>query len=99
VEAFHSLCASFARDLGKLQSADEAAGWVHTNLAAKNILIAANADMVEAGFRDRLATIKWTSAAPHRESQPACLEMLVRTSASRSFATIYSGLWCLEPVQ
>ena len=39
-------------DLGQLQSADEAADWVHENLAVKNTLIAADADRVEAGFRE-----------------------------------------------
>jgi hypothetical protein len=45
-------------DLDQLQSADEAADWVHNNLAAKNTLIAADADLVEAGFREGLATIE-----------------------------------------
>jgi hypothetical protein len=49
-------------DLGQLQSADEAADWVHKNLAAKNTLITADADAVEAGFREKLATIEVTSA-------------------------------------
>jgi ERF superfamily len=43
--------------LGQLQSADEAVDWVHANLAAKNTLIAADADRVESGFRDRLTAI------------------------------------------
>ena len=50
-------------DLGQLRSADEAADWVHKNLAAKNTLIAADADLVDAGFRERLATIEGASAA------------------------------------
>ena len=50
-------------NLDQLQSADEAADWVHKNLAAKNTLIAADADLVEAGFRERLATIEGASAA------------------------------------
>ena len=45
-------------DLGQLQSADEAADWVHKNLPAKNTLITADADAVEAGFREKLATIE-----------------------------------------
>ena len=45
-------------DLGQLESPDEAADWVHKNLAAKNTLIANDADVVEAGFRERLATIE-----------------------------------------
>ncbi len=48
--------------LGQLQSADEAADWVHANLAAKNTLIAADADRVESDFGDRLAEIEAASA-------------------------------------
>ena len=63
-------------DIGQLQSADEAADWVHKNLGAKNTLIDADADAVEAGFRDRLAAIELvlasgqgdTLAAPAGES-------------------------------
>ena len=43
-------------DLNRLQSSDEAADWVHKNLAAKNTLMAADADCVEASFRERLST-------------------------------------------
>ncbi len=53
--------------LGKLQSADEAADWAHANLAAKNTLIAADADRVESDFRDRLTEI---DAASSREEDP-----------------------------
>jgi hypothetical protein len=45
-------------DLDQLQSADEAADWVHKNLAAKNTLITSDADAVEGGFREKLATIE-----------------------------------------
>ena len=55
-------------DLSELHSGDEAADWVHKNLAAKNTLIAADADAVEAGFREKLATIEVASAA--RQDQP-----------------------------
>ena len=65
-------------DIVKLQSADQAADWVHENLGAKNTLIDADADLVEAGFRDRLATIEasgapeeWPRSAPALE--PASL--------------------------
>ena len=44
--------------LDQLQSTDEAADWVHANLAPKNTLIAADADRVELGFRARLAAIE-----------------------------------------
>ena len=60
-------------DLSQLQSGDEAADWVHKNLAAKNTLITADADAVEAGFREKLATIEGGSAArqERRHSAPA----------------------------
>jgi hypothetical protein len=48
-------------DLAVLQSEDEAAGWAHRNLPAKNTLTAADAALVEASFRDRLATIEIAS--------------------------------------
>ena len=50
-------------ELADLKSAEEAADWVHKNLAAKNTLITADADAVEAGFREKLATIDVASAA------------------------------------
>jgi hypothetical protein len=53
--------------LGQLQSADEAADWVHANLPAKNTLIAADADRVESDFRDRLTEI---DAASSRGEDP-----------------------------
>ena len=58
-------------DLVQLQSADEAADWVHKNLAAKNTLIAADADAVEAGFREKLATIEGASAARQEQRHSA----------------------------
>jgi hypothetical protein len=50
-------------DLEHLQSTDEAADWVHKNLAAKNTLITSDADAVETGFREKLSTIEGASAA------------------------------------
>jgi hypothetical protein len=52
-------------ELCDLTSADEAAEWVHANLPAKNTLASVDAALVEAAFRDRLATIEegQTSAA------------------------------------
>ena len=48
-------------DIAQLESADEAADWVHKNLPSKNALATADADLVESAFRDRLATIESTS--------------------------------------
>jgi ERF superfamily len=45
-------------ELSDLKSADEAADWVHKNLPARNILAPADAETVEASFRERLATIE-----------------------------------------
>jgi hypothetical protein len=62
-------------DIGQLQSADEAADWVHNNLSAKNTLIDADADLVEAGFRESLATIEVTGAAArHGEAKSGAKE-------------------------
>ena len=55
-------------DLALLQSEDEAADWVHKSLPAKNTLTAADADLVEAGFREKLATIELASVAPEGRS-------------------------------
>ena len=53
-------------DIDRLQSADEASDWVHKNLATKNTLIDADADVVEARFRKRLAAIELNSPADHQ---------------------------------
>ena len=58
-------------DLSQLQSGDEAADWVHKNLAAKNTLLTSDADAVEAGFREKLATIEVASAAPQEQLHSA----------------------------
>jgi hypothetical protein len=44
-------------ELRDLKSTDEAADWVHKNLPAKNTLTSADAKLVEAAFRERLAAI------------------------------------------
>jgi hypothetical protein len=45
-------------ELSDLKSADEAAHWVHKNLPAKDTLALADAETVEASFRERLAAIE-----------------------------------------
>ena len=59
-----------ARDRRQLQSADEAADWVHKNLAAKNTLIAADADL------SKPASV----ASSHRSSQ--CQRLFRRPAGS-----------------
>ena len=53
-------------EMAQLQSTDEAADWVHTRLKAKNTLTTADADLLEAAFRDRVAIIEMseTEAPP-----------------------------------
>jgi ERF superfamily len=61
-----SLRESLVEQIAALNSAEEAAGWAHRNLAAKNKLRAADAKIVEVRFQDRLCQIESTSAAlPH----------------------------------
>ena len=50
-------------ELSDLQSADEAADWVHKNLPAKNTLTSADAETVEASFRERLVTFEGGGAS------------------------------------
>jgi hypothetical protein len=45
-------------ELADLKSAEEAADWVQKNLPAKNTLAVADAETVEASFRERLAAIE-----------------------------------------
>ena len=58
-------------DVGRLQSADDAAEWVHRNLPLKNTLLAADADLLEENFRDRLAAIQSVSAMLEQQLQAA----------------------------
>src|SRR5208337_1008611 len=58
-------------EVGRLQSPDEAADWVHKNLTLKNMLTAADADLVEAGFREKLAIIESPSITGEGQSQSA----------------------------
>jgi hypothetical protein len=60
--------------LSQLQSGDDAADWVHKNLAGKNTLITFDADAVEAGFHEKLATIEVASAARQEQLHSAPAE-------------------------
>ena len=44
-------------ELSGLQSSDEAANWAHRSLPAKNTLIIADAQLVEDGFRLKVAAL------------------------------------------
>ena len=58
-------------DLNRLQSSDEAADWVHKNLAVKNTLTAADADSVEASFREKVLTLEAGPAVAEGQIDPA----------------------------
>ena len=61
-------------DLNRLHSSDAAADWVHKNLAVKNTLTDPDAELVEAGFREKLARIELDSTASREEPQSALAE-------------------------
>jgi ERF superfamily len=64
--------------VAQLQSEEEAADWVHKNMPAKNTLIAADADLVESAFKDKLASI---------QSMQASVEQLTDSDAGDGSAT------------
>jgi ERF superfamily len=49
--------------VAQLQSEEEAADWAHKNMSAKNTLIAADDDLVESDFKDKLASIQLMQAS------------------------------------
>jgi hypothetical protein len=71
-----------------LRSADEAASWAHRSLPAKNTLTAPDAELVEAGFRLKLAAV---GEGERTAGQPAAVERLagtpVDTPATQAGAT------------
>jgi hypothetical protein len=83
-------------DLRQLQSCDQAADWVHKNLAAKNTLIPADADAVESGFREKLATIEGASAARQERLHSAPAED-PEPSVGKPFVTTIEGAVAVPP--
>jgi ERF superfamily len=57
-------------EIARLRSTDEAADWAHRGLKAKNTLTDADADLLEAAFRDRVAVIEMseTETSPSEAS-------------------------------
>jgi ERF superfamily len=58
-------------DVARLQSADDAAEWAHRNLPRKNTLLAADANLLEENFRDRVSAIESASALLEQQLQAA----------------------------
>jgi hypothetical protein len=85
-------------DLDQLRSADEAADWVHKNLTAKNTLITADADAVEAGFREKLAMIEVVSAAPQEQLHSAPAEDPEPPAGKPFLTTIEDAVGVESPV-
>jgi hypothetical protein len=57
IEPSEALRGRLVAELSNLKTTDEAADWVHKNLPAKNTLVPADAEAVEASFREHLAAI------------------------------------------
>ena len=85
-------------DLSQLQSGDEAADWVHKNLAAKNTLITSDADAVEAGFREKLATIEVASATRQEQLRSAPAEDPEPPAGKPFVTTIEDAVAAAPPV-
>jgi hypothetical protein len=83
-------------DLDQLQSADEAADWVHKNLAAKNTLITSDAAALEAGFREKLATIEGAPATRNERLHSAPGES-PEPAAGKPFETAIEGAVAVAP--
>jgi hypothetical protein len=83
-------------DLSQLRSGDEAADWVHKNLAAKNTLITSDADAVEAGFREKLAMIDVASAACQERLHSAPAED-PEPAVGKPFVTTFEGAVAVAP--
>ena len=58
-----SLREQMQAEIAQLRSSDEASDWVHRSLKAKNTLATADADLVEAAFRERVAVIEMADTA------------------------------------
>jgi ERF superfamily len=57
-------------DLSRFHSSDEAADWVHENLAVKNSLTAPDAKSVESSFRERVVALEAGPAVVEGQSDP-----------------------------
>jgi hypothetical protein len=65
-----ALCERLLAEIGKLESADGAADWVHKNLSAKNALSDDDAKLVDTRFREQLAIIGSSSEANQEIAGP-----------------------------
>jgi hypothetical protein len=72
-------------EITRIQTEDEAANWVHRNLPVKNTLLASDADIVEADFRNRLAVIESASAMLDQQSQETPTQSLAASTGTPFF--------------
>jgi hypothetical protein len=72
-------------EIARLQIEDEAADWVHRNLPAKNTLLLADAELVEADFRNRLAVIESASTTPEQQLQAGPNQSVSASTETPSF--------------
>jgi hypothetical protein len=66
-----SLRESLIAQLAAINSPEEAAAWAHRNMPAKNTLMAADAKIVEEGFRARLSVINDLQPSEATSEEPA----------------------------
>jgi hypothetical protein len=71
-------------EIAILQTPDEAVDWVHKNLPAKNMLVAADADLVEASFRERLAVLEADVAENVVRPDPTLATLEQEAASTRS---------------
>jgi hypothetical protein len=71
-------------EIARLQTEEEGADWVHRNMLVKNTLLPADANLVEADFRNTLAVIESTSATLEQQLQEVPMES-VAASAKMPF--------------
>jgi hypothetical protein len=74
-----------------LASADEAASWAHRTLAAKNSLVAADANVVEESFRVRLAALTGDDAASNKAEDGTTEPVQLITPPSARIAKTTAG--------
>jgi hypothetical protein len=85
-----------AAELDALQSADEAASWAHRSMSAKNTLTTADAELVEARFRSKLAVF---GDGPPGEGMPEALQRLPAEQADPPRPTEEGGADCVRPAE
>jgi hypothetical protein len=78
-------------EIVRLQTPDQAADWVHKNLPAKNMLVAADADLVEASFRERIVVLEADVVENEVRPDPTFATLEQKSAAASEGASTRSG--------